>query len=63
MTQYRKITEKITGKLNPKQAYLFYCLALNSDFNTDLSHIKQDTLAEFYGIKKTDQIREWLKQF
>ena len=63
MTQYRRITEKIAGKLNPEQAYLFYCLALKSDFNTDLSHIKQDTLAEFYGIKKTDQIREWLKQF
>ena len=63
MTQYRKITETITGKLKPKEAYLFYCLALKADYKTDLSHIKQDTLADFYGIKKTDQIREWLYKF
>ena len=63
MTQYRRITEKIVGKLKPKQAYLFYCLALKSDFNTDISHIKQDTLTDFYGIKKTDQIGKWLKLF
>ena len=63
MTQYRKITEKIAGKLKPKEAYLFYCLALKADYKTDLSHIKQDTLADFYGIKKTDQIREWLYKF
>ena len=63
MTQYRKITETIAGKLKPKEAYLFYCLALKADYKTDLSHIKQDTLADFYGIKKTDQIREWLYKF
>ena len=63
MTQYRKITETIAGRLKPKEAYLFYCLALKADYKTDLSHIKQDTLADFYGIKKTDQIREWLYKF
>ena len=27
------------------------------------SHVKQENLANFYGIKKTDQIREWLHKF
>ena len=60
MTQYRKISEKIAGKLKLKEAYLFYCLALKSDFNTYQSHIKQESLAEFYGVKKTDNVREGL---
>lgn len=63
MTQYRKITEKIAGKLKLKEAYLFYCLALKSDFNTYQSHIKQESLAEFYGVKKTDNVREGLYKF
>ena len=63
MTSYRRITEKIVGKLNPREAYLFYCLALNSDCNTLVSHIKQENLAKFYGIQKIDQIREWLYKF
>ena len=31
---YRKITETIAGKLDLLEAYLFYCLALNSDCYT-----------------------------
>ena len=60
---YRKITETIAGKLNLLEAYLYYCLALNSDCYTMKSHIKQEKLATFYGIKKVDQIREWLHKF
>lgn len=60
MTQYRKITEKIAGRLNLKEAYLFYCLALKSDFNIYQSHIKQESLAEFYGVKKTDNVKKGL---
>lgn len=60
---YRKITENIAGKLDLLEAYLFYCLALNSDCYTLESHIKQDKLTAFYGIKKVDQIREWLHKF
>lgn len=63
MTSYRKITEKVAGKLKLKEAYLFYCLALKSDFNTYQSHIKQESLAEYYGVKKTDNIREELYKF
>lgn len=63
MTPYRKITSNIAGKLNLLGAYLFYCLALCSDCYTMESHIKQENLANFYGIKKTDQIREWLHKF
>ena len=63
MIQYRKITELIAGRLKPKEAYLFYCLALKSDFITNESYITQDSLAKFYGIKDVDQIREWLYKF
>ena len=63
MTQYRKITENMAGKLKPKEAYLFYCLAMKSDFRTNLSNIKQKSLAEYYGIKDTDQISNWLYKF
>ena len=63
MTQYRKITENMAGKLKPKEAYLFYCLAMKSDFRTNLSNIKQKSLAEYYGIKDTDQISDWLHKF
>ncbi len=63
MKQYRKITELLAGRLKPKEAYLFYCLALKSDFLTNESYITQDSLAKFYGIKDVDQIREWLYKF
>lgn len=60
---YRKITSRIAGKLDLLEAYLFYCLALCSDCYTLESNVKQETLTNFYGIKKTDQIRKWLKKF
>ena len=60
---YRKITENIAGKLDLLEAYLFYCLALNSDCYTMVSHIKQEKLTKFYGIKKEDLIRDWLQKF
>ena len=60
---YRRITENIAGKLDLLEAYLFYCLALNSDCYTMESYIKQENLTIFYGIKKEDQIREWLHTF
>ena len=63
MTQYRKITENMAGKLKPKEAYLFYCLAMKSDFRTNLSNIKQKSLAEYYEIKDTNQISDWLYKF
>ena len=63
MTQYRKITENMAGKLKPKEAYLFYCLAMKSDFRTNLSNVKQKSLAEYYGIKDIDQISDWLYKF
>lgn len=63
MTSYREITSNIAGKLDLLEAYLFYCLALCSDCYTMESYIKQDNLTNFYGIKKTDQIREWLHKF
>ena len=63
MTKYIKITDKIVGKLNAKEAYLFYCLSLNADLKTYESNIKQITLANEYGIKDTDQISDWLYKF
>lgn len=63
MTRYRKITENMAGRLKPKEAYLFYCLALKADFRTNISNVKQETLADEYGIKDTDQISDWLYNF
>ena len=63
MTQYRKITKNMAGKLKPKEAYLFYCLALKSDFITYESNIEQESLAKEYGIEDTDQISDWLYKF
>ena len=63
MTRYRKITENMAGRLKPKEAYLFYCLALKADFRTNISNVKQETLANEYGIKDTDQISDWLYNF
>ena len=63
MTKYIKITENMVGKLKPKEAYLFYCLALKANLKTYESYIKQKTLAKEYGIKDVDQIREWLYNF
>ena len=63
MTQYRKISKNMAGKLKPKEAYLFYCLALKANLKTYESYIKQKTLAKEYGIKDVDQIREWLYNF
>lgn len=60
---YRKITENIAGKLDLLEAYLFYCLALCSDCYTMVSNVKQEALTEFYGIKKEEQIRQWLHKF
>ena len=53
----------MVGRLKPKQAYLFYCLAMKADLKTYESRIKQTTLANEYGIKDTDQIRDWLYKF
>ena len=63
MTQYRKISKNMAGKLKPKEAYLFYCLALKANLKTYESNIKQLTLANEYGIKDTDQISDWLYKF
>ena len=53
----------MAGKLTAKEAFLFYCLALKSDFYTYESHIEQETLAKDYGIEDTDQISDWLQKF
>ena len=63
MTQYRKISKNMAGKLKPKEAYLFYCLALKANLRIYESNIKQLTLANEYGIKDTDQISDWLYKF
>ena len=53
----------MAGKLTAKEAFLFYCLALKSDFYTYESNIEQETLAKDYGIEDTDQISDWLYKF
>ena len=43
----------MAGKLTAKEAFLFYCLALKSDYITNESNIEQETLAKDYGIEDT----------
>ena len=58
MTQYRKISKNISGKLTAKEAFLFYCLALKSDYITNYQNCfiifitnDSDFLTwEFFGI-------------
>ena len=63
MTPYRKISKNLAGKLTAKEAYLFYCLALKSDYITNESNIEQESLAKEYGINDTDQMSDWLYKF
>ena len=53
----------MAGKLTAKEAYLFYCLALKSDYITNESNIEQESLAKEYGINDTDQMSDWLYKF
>ena len=53
----------MAGKLTAKEAFLFYCLALKSDYTTKESNIEQETIAKEYGIEDTDQISDWLYKF
>lgn len=54
---YRKITSRIQ-ELSPNEAYTFYCLAVNSDYNTLESHIKQKNLLEFINTNNPDEITD-----
>ena len=53
----------MAGKLTAKEAYLFYCLALKSDYLTYESYVEQESLAQEYGINDTDQMSDWLYKF
>ena len=53
----------MAGKLTAKEAFLFYCLALKSDYLTYESYVEQESLAQEYGINDTDQMSDWLYKF
>lgn len=65
-----RITDQISSKLTVYEAYLYYCLALCTDFNTMESNAKQETIARmYYDIPKDkndisnfyiDKIRKYL---
>lgn len=64
---YIRLTDKISSKLTVYEAYLYYCLALCSDFNTMNSNAKQESIAKiYYNIEKDisnsyiDNIRKYL---
>lgn len=47
---YRKINNGIAEVLSPSECYTYFCLTLKSDFNTLVSNVKQETLAEYAGV-------------
>ena len=61
-----RLTDKISNKLTVYETYLYYCLALCTDFNTMESNVKQETLAKFYYEKEDisniyiDEVRKYL---
>lgn len=65
-----RITDKISSKLTVYESYLYYCLALCTDFNTMESNAKQETIARmYYDIPKekkdisnfyVDKVRKYL---
>lgn len=60
---YRIIDRNITGKLSANETYTLFCLLSKSDYTTDLSHIKQETLKDIIGIKKIDTLQSHLSKF
>ena len=61
-----RLTDKISNKITVYETYLYYCLALCTDFNTMESNVKQETLAKFYYEKEyisniyIDEVRKYL---
>ena len=65
-----RITDKISSKLTVYESYLYYCLALCTDFNTMESNAKQEIIARmYYDIPKekkdisnfyVDKVRKYL---
>lgn len=61
--KYRIINKNIINQLSANETYTLFCLISKSDFETGLSHIKQDNLKDLVGIKKLDTIQAHLKKF
>lgn len=61
-----RLTDKISNKLTVYETYLYYCLALCTDFNTMESNAKQETIAKYYYEKEDisnfniDEVRKYL---
>lgn len=49
---YRIISKDLLLKLTNKEAYTFCCLLLNTQLETYISHIKEETLAEMTGYSE-----------
>lgn len=47
---YRRITSRIAQELKLPEIYTFLCLAMKSDYETMVSHINQDSLAEYADV-------------
>lgn len=63
MLNYRLIDRNVLGKLTANEMHTYFCLLAKSDFNTGISHIKQDNLCEVAQIKKLDTLQAHLNKF
>lgn len=59
---YRKLNNRIAEVLSPAECYTYFCLTLKSDFETLVSNVNQDTLAEYVGVS-TSTIQRHLAKF
>lgn len=59
---YRKLNNGIAEVLSPAECYTYFCLTLKSDFETFVSNVNQETLAEFVGVS-TSTIQRHLAKF
>ena len=59
---YRKLNNGRAAVLSPAECYTYFCLTLKSDFETLVSNVNQETLAEFVGVS-TSTIQRHLAKF
>lgn len=59
---YRKLNNRIAEVLSPAECYTYFCLTLKTDFETLVSNVNQDTLAEYVGVS-TSTIQRHIAKF
>lgn len=62
---YRKVNNHVAESLSLKEAHTYFGLLMKSDFNTGISYVKEETLADYLGIARStvsEHIRKMEKE-